>query len=63
MPPWQFRIRFFLAEGCRILHDEYFIDIPLPPGKQQVVLRSLSRRSLKQSTELTVSSSGFSSET
>lgn len=61
MPSYGFRIRFLLPEDCGINHDAKILQIPLPTRDKEVLLKSVSEANIKDSNNLAIFASGFSS--
>lgn len=62
MPSYGFRIRFLLSEAYRINHNANILQISLPTGDKEVLLKSVSVANIKDSINLAIVGSGFSSE-
>jgi hypothetical protein len=61
MSSYGFRIRFILHHGSTIQHETDTLAILLPPGKHAVLLQSATNQSLKESHDLIIRGSGFTS--
>lgn len=62
MSSYGFRIRFLLPEYRRIEHNTEILQILLPTGDKEVLLKSVPKVKIKDSINLAVFASGFSSK-